>query len=170
MQLAPESLRCGKALGETLVESSRSAGWTSLLVDRHCVGPGEEEFETAPTPDQTIVVMLKGEQHLEVMTAGLWRRTVYRPGTVGMTPGHKTDRLRRRLKGRPHSFEKANLYLPRELMDQAVDEFSRVGQKACEISLDALAFHDPLICHTVKRLVEEIGNGATDLYAAATAR
>ena len=170
MQIAPQSLVCSSALGATLVESSRTAGWTSMLIDRHHVQPREDEFETIATPDQTIVVMLKGEQHLEVFTGGIWRRTVYEPGTVGTTPGDKTDRLRRCVKKPADSFEKANLYLPRALIEQAVDEFKPAGHRTSDVSLNALAFHDPLICHTAKRLVEAMTSGATDLYAAATAR
>ena len=168
--IAPQSLQCCLALGSTLVESSRSVGWTSMLVDHHRVQPSEEEFETAATPDQTIVVMLKGEQHLEVFADGLWRRTVYEPGTVGTTPGDKTDRLRRRVKKPAGSFEKANLYLPHELINEAIDEYRQAGHRTGGGNVNALAFHDPLICHTAKRLVEAMQSGATDLYAAATAR
>ena len=170
MHLAIESLGCSRALGATLVESSRSAGWTSLLVEKHRVSPSEEEFETAATPDQTIVVMLKGEQQLEVFADGLWRRAVYEAGTVGTTPGHKTDRLRRCKGKRTGSFEKANLYLPRMLMEEAVDEMRHAGTWKIDAALNALAFHDPLICHAATRLIEAMRSGASDLYAAATAR
>ena len=170
MPLAVESFRCQEALGPTLVESSRSFGWTSLLVDRHHVVPAENEIETVATPDQTIVVMLKGEQQIELFADGLWRRTIYEPGTVGTTPGLKTDRLRRCVGKQAGSFEKANLYLPRELIDEAVDEFRRTREGKGDITLNALAFHDPLICHVAKRLIEAMRSGASDLYAAATAR
>ena len=170
MPVAVESFRCCEALGPTLVESSRSFGWTSLLVDRHHVVPAEGEFETAATPDQTIVVLLKGEQQIEVLADGLWRRTVYEPGTVGTTPGSKTDRLRRCVDKRAGSFDKANLYLPRDLIDEAADEFRQAGTARGDRSLNALAFHDPLICHAAKRLIEAMRSGANDLYAAATAR
>ncbi|WP_375382321.1 helix-turn-helix domain-containing protein [uncultured Sphingomonas sp.] len=154
----------------TLVGSSRSVGWTSILVDHHRVQPSEGEFETASTPDQTIVVMLKGEQHIEAFADGLWRRTVYEPGTVGTTPGDRTDRLRRCVNRNSGRFDKANLYLPHLLLDEAVDEYRRAGQRSGDVNLNALAFHDPLICHTAKRLVEAMASGAADLYAAATAR
>ena len=168
--IAPQSLECSSALGATLVGSSRSAGWTSILVDHHRVRPSEEEFETASTPDQTIVVMLKGEQHLEAFADGLWRRTVYEPGTVGTTPADKTDRLRRCVNRHSGLFEKANLYLPHRLIDEAVDEYRQAGHRPGGFNLNALAFHDPLICHTAKRLIEAMANGASDLYAAATSR
>ena len=170
MKIAPQSLECSSALGATLVRSSRSVGWTSMLVDHHQVLPSEEEFETTATPDQTIVVMLKGEQHLEVFADGLWRRTVYAPGSVGTTPGYKTDRLRRRVKRQAVRFEKANLYLPHHLLEEVSDEFGQAGHRPARFDLNALAFHDPLVCHAAKRLVEAIAGGATDLYAAATAR
>ena len=168
--IASQSLQCSSALGDTLVGSSRSVGWTSILVDHHRVQPSEQEFETAPTPDQTIVVMLRGEQQLEAFEDGLWRRTVYESGTVGATPGNETDRLRRCVGQRTGSFVKANLYLPRELMEEAVDEFRRAGSVRGDVVINALAFHDPLICHAAKRLVEAMESGASDLYAAATAR
>ena len=168
--IAPQSFECHAALQSTLVASSRSVGWTSILVDHHRVVPSGEEFETAPTPDQTVVVMLKGEQHLEAFADGIWRRTVYEPGTVGTTPGHKTDRLRRHLKKQAAPFDKANLYLPHALLEQAADEYGRAGHRTRSLDLNALAFHDPLVCHTVKRLLEAMSDGGVDLYAAATAR
>ena len=56
------------------------------------------------------------------------------------------------------------------MLDDAVDEYRRAGHRSGDVNLNALAFHDPLICHTAKRLVEAMATGAADLYAAATAR
>ena len=114
--------------------------------------------------------MLKGEQQLEVFADGLWRRTVYQPSTVGTTPGYKTDRLRRCVDQNSSDFDKVNIYLPRQIIDEAVDEYGRAGQAKGDVDLNALAFHDSLICHAAKRLIEAMRSGASDLYASATAR
>ena len=170
VQFAAESLDCRDVLGSSHVHSSRAAGWTSLLLDRHDVTPSDAEFETRATPDQSIVVMLSGEQHLESFSDGMWRRTVYRAGTVGLTPGCRTDRLRRCTSRHRADFQKANIYLPASLLDEAADEFRGVGQPKVRGSLNALAFQDALLCHVAMMLVKAMSSGAGDLYAAATAR
>ena len=170
MQFAAKSLACKDALDSSHIESSRSAGWTSLLLDRHDVTPTDAEFETLGTPDQSIVVMLSGEQHLEVFSDGLWRRTVYRAGTVGLTPSERTDRLRRCTNRQKAAFQKANIYLPQSLLDEATDEFRQAGHSAPGGSLNALAFHDSMLCHVAMMLVKAMTAGASDLYASATAK
>ena len=168
MGISAQSLLCSEALGASLVQSSRTSNWTSLLLDMHRVSPTDAEVETAATPDQTIVVMLNGEQHLEVFSDGLWRHAIYRGGTVGLTPSQRTDRLRRCLKKQKTVFEKANIYLPQVLLDEAADEFGQVRQRSAAGSLNALAFHDAMICHVAMMLVKAMNCGASDLYAAAT--
>ncbi len=170
MQFAASSLECNKVLGSSHLHSSRAVGWTSLLLDRHDVTPVEREFETLATPDQSIVVMLGGEQHLEAFSDGLWRRTVYRAGTVGLTPGHRTDRLRRCTNRHKAPFQKANIYLPQSLFDEAVDEFAQTGHGSSGGVLNALAFQDTMLCHVAMMLIKAMDAGASDLYAAATAK
>ena len=170
MRFATESLECNKVLGASHVHSSRAVGWTSLLLDRHDFIPKDAEFETLATPDQSIVVMLSGEQHLEVFSDGLWRRTIYRAGTVGLTPGLRTDRLRRCTNRHKAASQKANIYLPQSLLDEAVDDFRQAGHANIGGSLNALAFQDPMLCHVAMMLVKAMGAGASDLYAEATAK
>ena len=170
MQFAASSLDCCKVLGSSHIRSSRAVGWTSLLLDQHDVIPMEGEFETLSTPDQSIVVMLGGEQHLEAFYGGLWHRTVYRAGTVGLTPGNRTDRLRRSTSRHAAPFQKANIYLPQSLFDEAVDEFAQTGLRGSGGILNALAFQDTMLCHVAMMLIKAMNAGANDLYAAATAK
>ena len=159
------SLLCRHSLPSTILATSREIGWTSVLVDHHRVDPGYEPFETRPTPDQTIVVMTRGEQEIGSFGAGTWRHAVYRPGTVGMTPGGDTDRLRRRRRRGPAPFEKANLYVPQGFLHEAAEHYRRVGRRFRDEPLTALAFHDPLIAQTVLALLRGMAAGAPDLYA-----
>lgn len=159
------SLLCRHSLPSTIIATSRAAGWTSVLIDHHRGYPSEEPFETCPTPDQTIVVMTRGEQTIESFKNGTWRQAIYRAGTIGMTPGGDTDRLRRRIPRKPAPFEKANLYIPQCFFREAADHYRQVGQRCRDNPLTALAFNDPLIAQTVCALLRAMAAGAPDLYA-----
>lgn len=162
------SLSCRRSIPSTTIATSRAAGWTSVLVDHHRIHPdGEEPFETLPTPDQTIVVMTRGEQRIESFKAGTWRPAVYRPGTIGMTPGGDTDRLRRRVRRGHAPFEKANLYVPQRFFRDAADHYRWLGHRYRDDPLTALAFDDPLIAQAVLALLRAMALGAPDLYAQA---
>ena len=67
-----------------MLYSSLSAGWTSVFVSHNRDLSSQEVFETLATPDQTIVVMARGEQDVEACHGGIWRRAVYRAGTIGI--------------------------------------------------------------------------------------
>ena len=161
------SLSCREALPSTVVASSLDCGWTSVLIERHRVEPSYEPFQTRPTPDQTIVVMTRGEQELASFKAGFWRHATYHPGTVGMTPGGDTDRLRRQRRGTPAPFEKVNLYIPQQAFHEAAEHYRRAGHRRQDRPLARLAFHDPMIAETVSTLLRAMAAGAPDLYAEA---
>ena len=161
------SLRCREALPSTVTASSHACGWTSVLVERHRVEPSYEPFDTLPTPDQTVVVMTKGEQELARFNAGLWRHTAYRPGSVGMTPGGAIDRLRRARGGTPAPFEKVNLYVPQQAFLDAAEHYRRAGHRRRDRPLARLAFQDPMIAEVVSSLLRGMEAGAPNLYAEA---
>lgn len=163
--VSPESARCGSALRSRIIRSSRDCGWTSVLLDHHHVDPTYDEFETRPTPDQTIVVMLSGAQTIEAFGQGGWRTASYHPGTIGMTPGGTVDRLRRRWRRGQGGFEKANLYVPQLLFREAFEHYRRAGQAGGERPLEALAFQDPLVVQTVSSLLQGMQAGLPDIYA-----
>ena len=162
---SPESARCGPALRSRILRSSRTCGWTSILVDHHRVEPTYDEFETRPTPDQTIVVMLSGTQTIEALGGGRWKAASYHPGTIGMTPGGTVDRLRRKWRRGQGAFEKANLYLPQQLIRETFEHYRLAGQAGGERPLEALAFQDPLVVQTVVALLRGMRTGLPDIYA-----
>jgi len=166
---SPESAQCGLALGSRIASSSRTCGWTSVLLDHHRVEPTFDAFETRPTPDQTIVVMLSGAQVIEVFGGGGWQAAPYRAGTIGMTPGGTIDRLRRRRQRGQSAFEKANLYVPQGLFQEAFEHLRRAGQSDFRRPLEALAFQDPLVVQTVLSLLRGMQAGLPDIYAQAAA-
>ena len=140
LRFSPASLRCSRSLPAKVLASSVDYGWTSALVEHHRVEPDGEPFETTPTPDQTIVVMLKGEQDIASFKAGTWRHAAYRSGTVGLTQGGLTDRLRRRPQKGSKAFEKVNLYIPQTVFRDAAEHNRRAGQRLANHTLAALAF------------------------------
>ncbi len=167
LRFSPASLRCSRSLPAKVVASSIACGWTSALVEHHRVEPDGEPFETVPTPDQTIVVMLKGEQDIASFKAGMWRHAAYRSGTVGLTQGGQTDRLRRRPRSGSKAFEKVNLYIPQQVFRDAAEHNRRAGQRLKNNTLTALAFQDPLIAQTAVALLQGMAVGQPDAYAEA---
>jgi AraC family transcriptional regulator len=158
------SRQCRHALPITVIASSEDADWTSVLVEVNRAHASEEPFETLPTPDQTIVVVTRGEQELQAFRDGAWRRATYRAGTVGLTPGGDVARLRRRVRA-SQSVEKVNVYMPQRFLLEAAEHYRRAGHRAAPPRLGALAFQDPLIAQTVSALVRGMRAGAADLYA-----
>lgn len=163
--IAEASLLCGRALPSTILATSRDVGWTSVLVDHHRVQASEKPFETVPTPDQTVVVMTRGEQEIEAFRAGVWRRATYRAGTIGMTAGGESDRLRRRVRQNAALFEKVNLYIPSRFFQDAADHYRRAGHRLGDEPLTTLAFHDPVVGGTVAALLRAMAAGLPNLYA-----
>ena len=167
LRFSPASLRCSRSLPAKVLASSVACGWTSALVEHHRVEPDGEPFETTPTPDQTIVVMIKGEQDIASFKAGVWRHAAYRSGTVGLTRGGQTDRLRRRPQSGSKAFEKVNLYIPQTVFHDAAEHNRLAGQRQQNNAMTALAFHDPLVAQTAVALLQGMAAGLPDVYAEA---
>lgn len=158
------SLECASSLPIRMIESSRDAGWTSLLLDHQQVLTSEDEFETHPTPDQTVVVMTRGEQEVEVYDRGRWKRATYRPGVVGKTPGSISDRLRRRVNADAGPACKINLYIPQALMDEAAAQLRRAGESPGIQSASAMAYADDALRIGAQSLLRALRAGAPSLY------
>jgi len=163
------SAHCASAKPNRLIESSRSIGWRSLLLDHH-EGAGDGGlFETHPTEDVTLVVAMAGQHRLDAFAQGRWRSAVYHAGTVGMTPDGETARLRWRTPSPSRGFRSAHLYLPISLVSSIADEYSRIGQPV-KPNLSALAFRDETVAAQAGTLLSAFRAGAPDLYAAGAAR
>jgi AraC family transcriptional regulator len=159
------SLQCAGALPNTLLTSSSSAGWTSVLLD-HVRGEGKSApFETAATSDLTIVVATQGEHLVEVKKGGRWRQAIYQAGAAGLTPSGETTRMRWSARKHSPSFRSAHLYLPRHLIHEAAEHLRRAGRVAPAEPLSSLVFSDPVVAQAVSALLAGLEAGASDLYA-----
>ncbi len=159
------SLRCASSLPVRTVDSSRDLHWASLLLDHQQVLNSEEQFETLPTSDQTVVVMTRGEQEIEVFSRGRWRRAAYRPDTIGLTPGGMTDRLRRRINADAGPACKINLYIAQALFDEAADHLRRAGSSTALRPPVTLAQADCTLRMAAQALLQASRAGAPSLYA-----
>ena len=128
------SLRCASVLPARNLQSSEDLGWTAALVQHHRLLPCEDEFQTLPTDDHTLVVMTRGEQTLDAYGHGGWQSARYRPGTVGITLAGESDRLRRRLHRDAGPACKVNIYLPHQIFADAADRLSLAGPP-CPVAL-----------------------------------
>ena len=164
MIVDPASLKCADALRVRSIESSRGLDWQSALVEHQQILEHEDTFDTRPTPDQTIVVMTRGEQELEVLSSGTWRRATYRPGAVGLTPGGATDRLRRRVNREAGPACKINIYIPQAFFDEAADQLCRTGSVP-PTPLVAHGYVDAPIRYVALALLDGLREGASTLYA-----
>ena len=164
MTVDPASLKCADALRVRSIESSRELDLQSALVEHQQILEHQDTFETRPTPDQTIVVMTRGEQELEVLSGGVLRRATYRPGAVGLTPGGATDRLRRRVNREAGPACKINIYIPQALFDEAADQLCR-GGSVPPTPLVAHGYVDAPIRYVALALLDGLREGASTLYA-----
>ena len=168
-RFSPRSLKSAQALPVRTIESSHELGWTSALVEHQQPLSSPEAFETVPTPDQTIVVMTRGEQELESYDGGAWRKATYGAGAVGMTPPGMMDRLRRRVKREAGPACKVNIYFPRSIVEEAADH---LGLKAAShaSTLNAHGRADEVVRHVAQGLLRAVKQGAPDIYAETTIR
>ncbi len=123
-----------------------------------------------PSPDESIVVGLRGGQALEVHAPGRTRLTEYRPGSVGLTPAGEGLLLTRRPARMSASFEKINLYLPARTLIEAEEELRPPGARPLYPSRRPGPWHDPTLLTTALSLLAAARNGVPDLYAATAAQ
>ena len=160
---------CFKALGTTLIASSRSIGWQALLLDQDMIEKPFSEFETMVTADITLVAMLSGQQNIEVRKGARWHSASYCAGTIGLTPSGHANRIRRTIAANDRP-KKAVLYLPVCHLTQAAEHYRRAGHSNPSSDLNALAFQDQAISGTVNALLRAVRAGEDDLYAQVAAQ
>lgn len=159
---------CAAAQPNTLIESSRHADWTSLLLD-HQEGAGTSDaFETHPTDDLTLVVNASGRHTIASFGGGRWRSAMYQPASAGLTAPGETARLRWATASPDDRFRTLHVYLPATLVASVADAYRRIGQPDTP-RLSLLAFRDVAVAGQVQALLRALHGGAPDLYAAGTA-
>lgn len=166
----PASLSCAGVKPNSLLKSSRSHGWMSLLLDHHRGLGASDLFETHATPDVTLVVAVRGRHQVEVQSRGHWRSAVYQAGAGGLTPGGETTRLRWRSLPDHGAFETAHIYLPAALFEALAHEYGRAGTRLATRPLSSLIFQDQVVAAAATALVDAVAQGAPELYAEQCAR
>ena len=167
---ASASILGGDAHANTLLADSRMAYWHSVYL-RHDLSEGAgDEYETPPTPDHKLVVVLKGQCELSAF-AGRRTRTAQRHvGSSGMTAAGESGRLRWTAGGAERSFESGHLYIPQPFILAAADHYRRAGDATRDAPLTSLAFDDPALAAVVGSMVRAMHAGAPDLYAETAAQ
>ena len=138
--------------------------WSALLARSFESSTTVHEFETRETPDQLVVVVLRGECVIESLEDRTWKKAVYRPGLGGLTAGMTTNRLRWRSQ-KPGIFETQHIFLPAELLLSVKEEYRLCGTPLKEYRPDTLLLADPVVYQAALSLRGAMAMGAPELYA-----
>ena len=137
------------------------AGWRSVLLRAYDEPGAAEEFTTAPTSDQLIVLVTAGCYPIEARHRGGWRKAQYSVGSIGMTAAGEEATLRWR-GGRPTTT--LHLHLASQTMRAAAEALWGRDPRTVEMR-NALDGADPLIQQVMLTLRRAVLSGAPDLYA-----
>ena len=164
---AAASLNCASAIPLSVLDSSTSVGWTSLLLN-HQEGIGSvETFETHPTDDLSLTVDVVGRHEVQELLDGRWRSVIFQPGITCLTPPGETARVRLLAKSPAERFRSLHVYLPASLIAGVADEYRRVGQIVGTARVAAC--RDEVLAGQAGALLAAMRAGAPDLYAASAA-
>lgn len=166
---APASKDFASLLPSRTLICSLTAGWKSLLVRAIRQSANVEPFDAPTTPDQLVVVCMKGECEIESYSNRSWKKGLYRPGFGGMTAGGHADRLRWRSKT-TEQLELLQIHIPQYFFSATAEEYRRAGTPFRTEAPDGLGFCDPVISQVALSLSEAIQAGAPNLYAEAAAQ
>lgn len=166
---APESIEAALHRPGEKIFCSTDVGWRSLLVGIHRQPSFVEHYETLPTPDALLVVVLEGNYELECLRSGVWRRAAYRAGMGGVTAPHSVDCLRWSSSSM-HSPHLVRINIPCGFLEDAHEEYRRIGEPSSAGGLDALSLSDPFVATMAKELVQAAHSGAPNLFAEAAAQ
>ncbi|WP_416354706.1 AraC family transcriptional regulator [Brevundimonas sp.] len=158
----PASLACQNALGGVVLETSRAVGWRSLLVERRRWTAGEIELSGTPSPDLRLAVALGPTHYAEVFSAGKWRGSKVRRGTIGVTAPGDTDRLRWSAQT---ALEATSLYISQAILAAASDQLRISGAHGANIASAKPIFADAAVTGVVSSLISGMRRGAPEIYA-----
>jgi len=145
--------------------SSRDAGWHSLLVQKVESPLLVDCYETVPTRDQAITVVLSGHSVIESASSGKWRKAQHRPGSGGSSEPYHADKLRWRTQSAT-PLVTAHLYIPPFFFLEAKDELN-LDDLTCP---NHHGFVNPLTAQIVTAVAAAAEQGYPDLYAETAAR
>jgi AraC family transcriptional regulator len=163
--VSPESFKGSGVVPSKRMLSSRTLGWTSLLLDLHTGIESADAYSSIPTPDQKIGVAMSGRYVSEVYRDGRWRRSLYHPGAICVHRTSEAARYRFPAGDRADAtFSTALIYLPHARLAAASDHLRRIGQRVT-LALNATVDRDSAITQMVSALLSAMKNRADDLYA-----
>lgn len=168
-KFSPMSERAGSVRPGQKLLCSTTANWSSVLLQTFEQPACVEHYESAPSPDSLVVVVLRGVYDIESFSAGSWKKASYSPGIGGLTAPFTTNRLRWHSKASTHPVL-VRLYIPQEYFSEAKDEYRRAGERSDAGAPNSLSFADPVISSVLTSLGKAVARGAPDLYADAGAR
>ena len=161
----PVSLTCRRAAPSTLLSSSQQAGWTSVLLEHNRV-------RAEPTPSRSRRLRTRRSWSRRAVSS-IWSRSAAggggTPTTAGITEPDTTVRLRRRVPADAATFDKVNLYIPRQLFLEVAEHHRRAGHRSHDRPLTSLAFENPFVPSVVLALQRAVAAGAQDIYAQSAA-
>ncbi len=166
---APKSVEAALHRPGEKIFCSTDVGWRSLLLGVHRQPGFVEHYETLPTPDALLVVVLEGNYELECLRSGIWRRVAYRAGVGGVTAPHSVDCLRW-LSSSSQSPHLVRINIPCGFLEEAHEEYRRIGQPSSAGDLNLLSFSDALVATLANELVQAARSGAPNLFAEAAAQ
>ena len=148
---------------------SSAIGWTSLLVQTFEQPSFVDRYETLPSEDVLLVLVLRGQYQIESLSTGTWRQASYRPGVLGITASMTTNRLRWQASTGENS-RVLRTYLPHGFLEEAAEELRRPGNRRKLTLEDRLAVSDPAVTALLQALASAAKAGLPDLYAETAAR
>lgn len=161
MQTLIPSVDAYQRLPGVMTACSWRAGWRSLLLRAYDEPGTVEEFTTAPTSDQLIVLVTGGGCVIEVRRREGWHQADYKAGSLGMTVAGEEATLRWR-NGLPTST--LQLHLPSQTIRSAAEAL--LGRDPQQIEMpNALASQDQAVQHVMLMLQAAMSSGTPDMYA-----
>ena len=154
--------------GRKLLCSSAS-GWSSLLVQTFEQPSFVDRYETLPSPDVLLVLVLRGDYKIESLSSGLWKKAAYQPGILGITAPMTTNRLRWHSSTGENS-QVLRTCIPYSFIEEAAEELRRPGSRQKLNLDDCLAVSDPAVSSVLQALASAAKAGLPDFYAETAAR
>ena len=160
------SLAGQRALPGRTLASSAGAGWESALIEQMHWPAGTAEFETRPSSDLRISMVLRGAHQTEVRVDGQWCKTAANVGAIAVTAAGDVDELRWRSEV---PIETLHLFIPADTIAAAAGQLTTAGMPL-QRAVPSLSFADPAVAGVLTGLLSAVKRGAPDLYARETVR
>lgn len=163
-----DSLDCAAAIPLSVLETTRSSEWTSLLLNQQEGRGSFDTFETKATDDLSLTIDVLGRHEVQELLDGRWQSAIFQPGVTCLTPPGDTARVRITSKSPQERFRTIHVYLPGSLVAEVTEEYRRVGQVVGTARVAAC--RDETLARQAGALMAAVRTGAPDLYAASAAQ